>query len=46
MPNPEFLDLEDYLKLLKLKNVDVSEVENYLERVISSSASKQLPEVR
>lgn len=39
---PEIIDLEVVLAKLKQKGVPVQEVEEYLEILISSNASKQL----
>ncbi|SMF88098.1 hypothetical protein SAMN05661091_4113 [Paenibacillus uliginis N3/975] len=36
------ISLEDYLKMLTNKGIDVSEVNTYLDNLIFSSVSKQL----
>lgn len=37
------IDIGQYVSILKNKGVDISEVVSYLENIISSNASKQLP---
>lgn len=40
------INLDEYLKNLKMQGVDVSEVESRLNEIISSNASKQPPATR
>ncbi len=40
------IDLDEYIKKLKMQGVDVSQVESKLNEIISSSVSKQPPTVQ